>query len=1123
MFVLFRSLLTLSLLLTSACKFKSSSNAVFSESGVLEGRVALFSSLPGGVPCAAGKESRVELVKLDDSGAEEKVTDVTLSADGRFQIAANFLDGGAGDGKRFILRALLCNDDVRERIVTGRTGQDLTLGSTYVTYVVQRSGKLSKTKPRELVEIMNTVPTVEDATEFVSQLGAGANATIKAKLDVDTSNLAEAAPNVRLVTIPMTIDESVESTFRIKLVHWNAAYKKAVQWNFEGAAVGTSETLALTPHANQQGVRSLELIVGQQQSADPTKVDTSKASYSRTFLITVANTKPPVPPNASFISANGNVMRIALDTGANKINCESFSRLAITESSTKPSAGSFTIECTTATSQTVSYTLQSTSNGMKTIYVWAQDGSGNIYDPKTFLVEKTASGIVGRTSGALTATSGTSLSVTYGSTGTQTVTLRNTSSATITGISLSGVESPWALSATTCSTTLEGNANCVVTYTFTSPGEISSTVGIAISYNGGSTTVELSASGIAKSATLSPAYTGYTRWNEWLSWTDKSKDAYSQTTLSECSDADVKVGNCLHTGELRYITLDGLSSCENIWAEDAYDNFDWACVLVNGVPTMRMLGLAPEGRLGQVLNSGSFKSNLVTVYLNETAIYKTDSSVWWTNTVEELTDNPTAVVSLSTQYMVYVRTTIRTSGGFNVAANNVTIVTTENARITWDNVAPANCDANGAVGNVNKVLICAGAVSHLWVEASINAYGTPRADYGIFLKGAKRAVIRKSAISRAASRNILTDGMVGGLIKSVSVADSAKGIELANTTHTVLTELTANNHQQYGIDIDSSSSNVVVTRAQLNNNVLAGARSQSARTTFHLINAINNSGEGLLLSGDRQTVSQLLAVNNGGSGLYLNGSNYKVANSASSNNTTNSLYVGPLASTGAFSDNLLVRAVAGDTCLVDPGATSPGISGNCASSAANVITLQSAPSFDGLVTSDTTNLNNDLGKATTVTDFLGFSSRTRNWGPQTTSILDAAAQGRCTTNCQIWDYAISSSDNTIRNKSANGFDDNEYFTQRETCPSGPIEPSTKILTDNQSTAITYLLNAAEIIGDNLGNDNGLCESNEGCLYQRNFGSYLGAGEEIDYVSCTFPTGGTISGVKLYQFDTTIID
>ena len=61
---------------------------------------------------------------------------------------------------------------------------------------------------------------------------------------------------------------------------------------------------------------------------------------------------------------------------------------------------------------------------------------------------------------------------------------------------------------------------------------------------------------------------------------------------------------------------------------------------------------------------------------------------------------------------------------------------------------------------------------------------------------------------------------------------------------------------------------------------------------------------------------------------------------------------------------------------------------------------------------------------------------------------------------------------------------------------------------------TFLQHAVEILDDGIGNDNGLCESGETCLFTPNNGSYQGHGALIS--AGTF-TDGVITGVTLLKY------
>ncbi|RME90249.1 MAG: hypothetical protein D6767_07155 [Candidatus Hydrogenedentota bacterium] len=66
---------------------------------------------------------------------------------------------------------------------------------------------------------------------------------------------------------------------------------------------------------------------------------------------------------------------------------------------------------------------------------------------------------------------------------------------------------------------------------------------------------------------------------------------------------------------------------------------------------------------------------------------------------------------------------------------------------------------------------------------------------------------------------------------------------------------------------------------------------------------------------------------------------------------------------------------------------------------------------------------------------------------------------------------------------------------------------------------TYLYPAIEILDDNIGNDNGLCESNETCLHNPNIGAYAGHGTLSTYTACDSNiTSAGFTGIVLKKYD-----
>ena len=100
-----------------------------------------------------------------------------------------------------------------------------------------------------------------------------------------------------------------------------------------------------------------------------------------------------------------------------------------------------------------------------------------------------------------------------------------------------------------------------------------------------------------------------------------------------------------------------------------------------------------------------------------------------------------------------------------------------------------------------------------------------------------------------------------------------------------------------------------------------------------------------------------------------------------------------------------------------------------------------------------------------------------------------------------------------RNRVVSGTTDNAPFQNGAACPSQIHGNVT--LTDKKTTPNTYLKHALEVPLDGIGDDDGLCESSETCIYSPNFGAYQGEGDYTT-LTCVFQDG-TIVGVKMHAY------
>ena len=124
-------------------------------------------------------------------------------------------------------------------------------------------------------------------------------------------------------------------------------------------------------------------------------------------------------------------------------------------------------------------------------------------------------------------------------------------------------------------------------------------------------------------------------------------------------------------------------------------------------------------------------------------------------------------------------------------------------------------------------------------------------------------------------------------------------------------------------------------------------------------------------------------------------------------------------------------------------------------------------------------------------------------------------RGPCLTgdDCGIYDVRFSSTASQISHV-------NGTFSASSCPTSVDAATAANVMTDKAIVPRNYLLNAVEIMFDDIGNDNGLCESNESCLFAPHIGSYLGEGDYGNNGSCSYVGGNGVTNYTVYGYPVT---
>lgn len=623
---------------------------------------------------------------------------------------------------------------------------------------------------------------------------------------------------------------------------------------------------------------------------------------------------------------------------------------------------------------------------------------------------------------------------------------------------------------------------------------------------------------------------GDTTKSYWLDYVKFDGTSPLDATGTACTGTESGFYNaCIHAGEFKKVSIPNFTSCDNITASDSLSAFNWKCVVSSDKSvSVISTGLRSDKGLTDLIDftsPGSWKNITLTVLLNNTTYLTTTSSKWWDNTI---TVNNTGG-SLNTTKTIYIINSSASATTYTIAQNKIALVS-QSGIVKQSSGLPT---------------IDSGLNNFTWVEGKYDSSAN-----NIVLShsnGSKFNMVRNFRARTGGATTIYTNtassqflnvagtNTGGGFLISIQSKNFFKNIQTYNSSSTNFTF--------------SSSDNIITDSISLNSGALNFSVNGSYNGNLYSnITSINSSSSAFSWANNFQsTIMNLLAANTGGTTSAVDNSivnspkfiNLIAAHSGSTSqyaeaNTTSSLFYG------------LLKVSGSGTCTVT-SATTPGISASCSKispsettpTATTNITLSN--SFVG-VGSDSKNTSNTSGSQSyaSITDWFNFDNQFRGWGKQGT-FPTSAITGSCSgaSTCSIWDVSLKSNDSAARNvnscPSGSKVDTHQWSdntapnqTYCDTNYKGSIISGTTCIT-------TFLRNAIEILGDGVGNENGICESNEECLYTPNIGAYQGHSSDssnpaklvkADTTSSTnvnncpdIGSGSTIVNVTLWKYDT----
>ncbi len=656
-------------------------------------------------------------------------------------------------------------------------------------------------------------------------------------------------------------------------------------------------------------------------------------------------------------------------------------------------------------------------------------------------------------------------------------------------------------------------------------------------------TVDSSADTVAVTAATFALYPNNgAKWNDYVK--NNGSDIFSANGTACDADTDGPGYNaCIHGGEMRAVEVAGKSICTNLTATDDLEVFDWVCDANTSPVRMVSTGFKEGKGLSDLIDfSGTpaWRTNFVTVKDNGVDYLTTDASIWWSNPIVVNNDGGT-LDSSSTVYVVTTNGPVAAEYKIsNSSVNKVALVIKPDTTLS------------GPGTNTTVIDIIASTKFH-WIEGTIDATDDST---GVSFTNTKFSVIRNLKVANASSFGIMLSSSSNNKLVDITAANNNDGVYLGSSSNNILKNVTAFNNGNYGIWFNSVvKNNTMVNVTAFNNNKEIYLADASDNILVNVTTA-NNFGDGIhLFSGsDNNVVVNLSAANNYASGIYLDTSNKNTfENMSSADNYAVSGFNGPVrlkdSSYNYFTGVIKTGKTDFFDCYIVDG-TDPGLwqnagvcinNGSSDAAITNSITL--ASSFEGKVSSDDTVNQDDVAGTLdydSITDWTHFQYIFRGWGSDGSAFPNTDNMDQCPGDCRIWDWSLDDNESLIRNVYTTPPTGNDIITHvweaadATACSNIPgaawggnvcsltgytsqidCEAAGGDWTSDKCSSV-FLRNTVEIMCDGIGNENGLCESNETCLFTPNIGSYQGHGVLIS--AGTF-TDGTLTDITLKKYET----
>jgi hypothetical protein len=621
-------------------------------------------------------------------------------------------------------------------------------------------------------------------------------------------------------------------------------------------------------------------------------------------------------------------------------------------------------------------------------------------------------------------------------------------------------------------------------------------------------------------------YPGHGEWNDYVRRSAADTSWFEQPN-TPCDGTETGLpSTCIHGGEKKKFRVLGTSDCTGYSARDALGAFDWICRAESGAIGFFLDGLKPDRGLRDLVLADAWRANSLQIYRDGQLQCESASATWWSNPVVPLPPgdgNGVTRLAAPTHVpgTIFTVDASRTSAGYSLELDRLAVITLNGSRLRYAGSPAPNCNINtGEVANPGRrCILLAGAQKFLWFEVSLDA-SSPAGDFAtepFALVGIRSSQFRHVEVSNATSDNFMLRRSSGNLLHRLALASSEdENMWLDAGGDNVFHELRSFNAGWEGAQNNGSTGNRFI-KAVVAATSLTGL--QLCRSTLFHATIASSNRTGLEVACSDNIIAQVLVINSGDGGIYSDqSSNDLYANVAAVHNVGAGIEL--FGGSGQRFHGVL-KLGGNDTGCVS-SATSAGIDASCQPINGSTHILRAGADCSASLverTGDSQNLSADTSGAAPYSpalDWFRFDNLQRVWGAGVAGLPGASSRGRCRTgNCGIWDLRPASGDAELRDRSGDGVTAGAPFVPGGTCPAAAQGDRTV----KPASEPPFLLNAVELVLDSAGDNDGLCESGESCVYSPHLATaHQGSGEPRDQAPCLFEGGsGTqaVTDVTLY--------